>query len=91
MVKEDRCESVALETRQLLGEAAGFTLQFVAPAQWSVVGSFLQGEGAHHRLAEELGPADLLLPVLLQGQRWLLRLLRPQFEPWTADINELSG
>lgn len=76
--------------RSFRGRRTLVTLRFAAaalgPAQGSVVGGLLQGEGAHHRLAEELGSADLLLPVLLQGQRWLLRLLLlPQFESCPTD------
>lgn len=48
-----------------------------------MVRGFLQGQGAHHRLTEKLGSADLLLPVLLQGRRWLLRL--PESEPCATD------
>lgn len=71
------------------GKESFFTLWFVAavpsPAQGSVVGRFLQGEGAHHRLTEKLGSTDLLLPVLLQGRRWLLRLhLLLQFESYNG-------
>lgn len=88
-----RCESAAVETAQLRGgggRRAVFTLRFasaaLAPAKGPVVGGFFQGERAHHRLTEKLGSADLLLPVLLQGQRRLLRLLLlPQFESWTTD------
>lgn len=83
-----------METRQLRGGGGqrNLTLRFasaaLAPAQGSVVGGLLQGEGPHHRLTQKLGSADLLLPLLLQGQRGLLRLLLLlQFESWSADIN----
>lgn len=63
-------------------EELWLTLWFVAAvldsAQGSVVGGFLQGEGADNRLAEKLGSTDLLLPLLLQGH-WLQQLaLVPQ-------------
>lgn len=82
--------------RRFRGGRTAVTLRSAAaalgPAQGSVVGGLLQGEGAHHRLAEELGPADLLLPVLLQGQRWLLRLLLlPQFESCPTDGERDEG
>jgi len=49
----------------------------------SVIGGLLQGEGADDRLAEELGPADLLLPVLLLGHRLQQLPPRPQFDSYT--------
>lgn len=63
------------------------TLWFVdavlGSAQGSVIGGFLQSEGADDGLTEELSSADLLLPVLLLGHRLQQLPLRPQFHPWT--------